>query len=179
MSSGDQKQDHSYKYGKLYPDKGICVQLLGVDSECFDEVRGFVLGNFVDTESYKITRAAGAFLQGEDKASGWMLVELWANDEAAANLCAGSIHSIYVKHMHPSEPLQAETPDYKDKRSILVEATDRFGRSVVVEKRWHHYPDDFTYRVRVDGVDKHGECEHDDVIRALGHYLHQEKANVG
>ena len=48
-------------------------------------LRSILLNRRMDTEDYRVTSAAGAFLQGgSDNTEGWILIEFWVPDGAQA-----------------------------------------------------------------------------------------------
>lgn len=55
-------------------------------------VKSVVTNNWVDSDDYKLGRAAGVFLQGYEPTDGWVLVEFWTDNRMAIDA--------FVKHLN-------------------------------------------------------------------------------
>lgn len=52
----------------------------GLDPISMLLLKGIVVCNIIDNQDYKVSRNAGAFLQGFDIKSGWIFIEFWKDD---------------------------------------------------------------------------------------------------
>ncbi|MDO8504884.1 MAG: hypothetical protein Q7S36_03470 [Candidatus Liptonbacteria bacterium] len=55
-----------------------CIEIQNPKPEVREIIRKAVLDNFMDSPAYKVSKKAGAFLQGET--DDWILVEFWQED---------------------------------------------------------------------------------------------------
>lgn len=62
---------------------GYQLQFLRLPQELMAQIRASVCNNWTDSEDYRRNRQANPFLQGEDVASGWTLVEFTVIDPEA------------------------------------------------------------------------------------------------
>ena len=55
-----------------------CIELENAGKRTHSILRRIVMNNWMDSDDYKISKAAGAFFQGGyDLKEGWILIEFW------------------------------------------------------------------------------------------------------
>jgi hypothetical protein len=57
-----------------------CIEAVNLPVEELKRLTSIVLCNIIDSVEYKACKKAGAFLQGYDESSGWILIEFWNED---------------------------------------------------------------------------------------------------
>jgi hypothetical protein len=57
-----------------------CIELQKCGIEEMRKLKAAVMTQFMNDPFYKTSRKAGAFLQGYDESSGWILIEFWQKD---------------------------------------------------------------------------------------------------
>ncbi len=63
---------------KLSNNDTFCIELENAPKEIHNLISGIVRNQFMDSDDYRVSRNAGAFLQGgSNLTEGWILVEFW------------------------------------------------------------------------------------------------------
>jgi hypothetical protein len=58
----------------------FCIEGLNLQLHELLLIRLLTTSTYIDSENFKLSRQAGAFLQGYDEKSGWILVEFWSKN---------------------------------------------------------------------------------------------------
>jgi hypothetical protein len=57
-----------------------CIELENAPVNVLTTIRSIVMDNWIHSVRYQVSKKAGAFLQGYDESTGYLLVEFWSNN---------------------------------------------------------------------------------------------------